>query len=160
MGNRIWVVGASAALLLSGMLFARAAQAPEGAFPPRNMIPPYHSAPPKGPLAPTLPASQFIEPLDAHCYAAAARIKPVLYQLPCYCGCDREVGHTSLLSCYQDAHAVGCATCKMELYYAYLQTRKSKTAAQIRQGIIRGDWKKVDLAKWPGPAAAKSSEKK
>ncbi|HEV2387862.1 MAG TPA: CYCXC family (seleno)protein [Candidatus Acidoferrales bacterium] len=160
MRNRAWVLAASVVLLASGILLAQAAQAPPQGFPPRNIIPAYHPAPPKGRLAPTLPASDFTDPVTAHCYAAAARIKSVLYQLPCYCGCDREDGHTSLLSCYQDRHTAGCATCKMELYYAYQQTRKGRSAAQIRQGIIRGDWKKVDVTKWSGPAPAKSPKSK
>jgi hypothetical protein len=32
-----------------------------------------------------------------------------------------------------------------ELYYSYAQTKKGKTAAQIRQGITKGEWKQVDL---------------
>jgi len=35
--------------------------------------------------------------------------------------------------------------CLKELYYSYAQTKKGKTAAQIRQGIIKGDWKQIDL---------------
>jgi hypothetical protein len=32
-----------------------------------------------------------------------------------------------------------------ELYYTYEQTMLKKTPAQIRAGIIKGDWKSVDL---------------
>ncbi len=32
-----------------------------------------------------------------------------------------------------------------EAYYAYQQTKLKKTPAQIRDGIIRGDWKAIDL---------------
>ena len=32
-----------------------------------------------------------------------------------------------------------------ELYYAYKQHKSGKTARQIRAGIIRGDWKQVEL---------------
>jgi len=32
-----------------------------------------------------------------------------------------------------------------ELYYSYVQAKQRKSPAQIRQGIIRGDWEKVDL---------------
>jgi hypothetical protein len=35
-----------------------------------------------------------------------------------------------------------------EAFYSYEQTRKGKTPAQIREAIIRGDWQKVDLAKY------------
>jgi hypothetical protein len=32
-----------------------------------------------------------------------------------------------------------------ELYYSYAQYEKGKTAKQIRQGIIAGDWRQVNL---------------
>ena len=32
-----------------------------------------------------------------------------------------------------------------ELFYAYEQTKLKKTPAQIRAGIIKGEWKSVDL---------------
>jgi hypothetical protein len=42
-----------------------------------------------------------------------------------------------------------------EDFYAYEQLRKGKTAAQIRTGIIQGDWQSVDLAKYQKPLPAK-----
>ena len=38
-----------------------------------------------------------------------------------------------------------CSTCLKELYYTYQQNEKGKTAAQIRAGIIKGEWKQIDL---------------
>ena len=114
-------------------------------------IPAYHSTAPKGALPPVLPAQNFSDPLTKKAYAYAAKIKPVLYQLPCYCHCDQAVGHTSLLSCYRDQHGAECETCKKELFYAYEQNHRGKTAPQIRAGIIRGEWQKVDLAKYAPP---------
>jgi hypothetical protein len=32
-----------------------------------------------------------------------------------------------------------------ELYYAYSENKKGKTLAQIRSGIISGEWQKIDL---------------
>jgi hypothetical protein len=32
-----------------------------------------------------------------------------------------------------------------ELYYSYLEHKKGKSAAQIRKGIMKGEWKQVDL---------------
>ena len=122
-----------------------------GAESPANSIPAYHPAPPKGPLPATLPAQGFSDPLTKKAYAIAAKIKPVLYQLPCYCRCDRAAGHTSLLSCYGDTHGSECEICKKELFYAYEQHRKGKTPPQIRAGIIHGDWQKVNLAKYAPP---------
>ncbi|MHB8754525.1 MAG: CYCXC family (seleno)protein [Candidatus Acidiferrales bacterium] len=122
-----------------------------GAESPGNSVPAYHPAPPKGPLPATLPAQGFSDPLTKKAYAIAAKIKPVLYQLPCYCRCDRAAGHTSLLSCYGDTHGSECEICKKELFYAYEQHRKGKTPSQIRAGIIHGDWQKVNLAKYAPP---------
>jgi hypothetical protein len=32
-----------------------------------------------------------------------------------------------------------------EVFYAYQMTKQKKTAAQIRKGIIAGEWRQVDL---------------
>ncbi len=32
-----------------------------------------------------------------------------------------------------------------EVYYSYQMTKQHKTEAQIRKGIIAGEWKQVDL---------------
>ena len=83
-------------------------------------------------------------PYQTHAYELASKIENVLYQQPCYCYCDR-MGHKSLHSCFENTHGAECAICLKELYYTYAQHRSGKTAKQIRQGIIRGDWKQVDL---------------
>lgn len=85
-------------------------------------------------------------PYQTHAYELAATIPKVLYQQPCYCYCDRGMGHTSLHSCFSSTHGAQCATCLKELYYAYTMNKQGKTARQIRAGIIKGDWKSVDLA--------------
>jgi len=121
----------------------------------KNDVPAYHANPPSGPLPATLDPKVFPGVLNQNIYALAAKEKAVLYQQPCYCHCDREVGHTSLLDCYVDKHAAVCAVCKMEAVYAYEQTKLGKTPAQIREGIIQGKWKEADLSKYQAPAAAK-----
>ena len=83
-------------------------------------------------------------PYQTHAYELAAKIPKVLYQQPCYCYCDRGMGHTSLHSCFSGTHGAECGTCLKELYTMYKQ---GKTARQIRAGIIKGDWKLVDLDK-------------
>jgi hypothetical protein len=83
-------------------------------------------------------------PYQAHAYELAAKIQKVIYQQPCYCYCDR-MGHKSLHSCFEGTHGAECSVCLKELYYAYQMTMKHKTAAQIRKGIIAGEWKQVDL---------------
>ena len=113
-----------------------------------SIVPAFHSDVPDGPLPTTLGAKQFTEPLVQNAYAIAARIKKTLYQQPCYCHCDRSQGHGSLLDCFVGRHGAGCDTCIREAFYSYEQTRKGKTAAQIRDGIIHGEWEKVNVAKY------------
>lgn len=116
-------------------------------------IPAHHTAPPaKGVKLPAiLPGPErwgpsFQQPVQVRAYEVAEKIPGVLYQQPCYCRCDRSVGHTSLHSCFESAHGAHCATCMQEAFYAYQMTKQKKTPAQIREGIIRGDWAKIDLA--------------
>jgi len=80
---------------------------------------------------------------QTHAYELA-KIPKVIYQQPCYCYCDR-MGHKSLHTCFEGMHGAQCSTCLKELYYSYDQTKKGKTAAQIRQGIMKGEWKQVNL---------------
>jgi hypothetical protein len=153
--KRMLIYSAAALLFLVGMRLGTMAQDRQKPAVSSNPVPAYHVAPPRGRLAPTLPPRDFSQnPVAEHAYAAAAHIEPLLYQLPCYCHCDHELGHTSLLSCYQTRHASECGTCMMEDYYAYEQSRKGKTVRQIRQGIIRGDWQHVNLSKWQKPLPA------
>ena len=115
-------------------------------------VPAYHAAPPPktAKLPPILPKEErggpvFQRDYQDHAYELAAKIPNVIYQLPCYCYCDRTVGHKSLHSCYESTHAAHCAACMKELYFAYAETKKGKTPAQIRAAIIKGDWEKIDL---------------
>jgi hypothetical protein len=77
----------------------------------------------------------------------AAKIPNVIHQQPCYCHCDRAMGHNSLHSCFEGTHGAACSTCMKEAVYAYEQTKKGKTPAQIRTAIEHGDWIDVDLEK-------------
>ncbi len=112
---------------------------------PAWATPAYHSHAPRGPLPATLPPSQFTDPRVQAIYAMAAKIEKVLYQQPCYCRCDRELGHTSLLSCYIGTHASICQVCLMEAAFAYHETQRGRTPAQIRREIMQGAWRKINL---------------
>jgi hypothetical protein len=118
-------------------------------------VPAFHSSVPEGQLPATLSPSQFSEPVAQNAYRLAAHIKKVLYQQPCYCHCDRSQGHGSLLDCFVSKHAAVCGVCEREDFYAYEQSHKGKTAAQIREGIVRGDWQAVDVTKYESPMPAK-----
>jgi len=110
--------------------------------------PAYHSTVPAGALPQTMDPATFRDPVVQNAYAIAAKVKRVLYQQPCYCHCDRSIGHQSLLDCYVGKHASVCDVCMKESFYAYEQTQKKKTAAQIRAGIERGEWQQVDISKY------------
>jgi len=114
-------------------------------------VPAFNAGPPKPgtKLPPILPKealwgenNQY--PFQAHTYELAAKIPTVLHQQPCYCYCDR-MGHNSLHSCFENTHGAQCATCMKEAVYSYTEHKKGKTAKQIREGIIKGDWKQVNL---------------
>ena len=121
------------------------AQQDEGGIPAYNAGPP-----PQGVKLPALLTKADLWGADAqypyqtHAYELASKIPAVLHQQPCYCYCDR-MGHNSLHSCFENTHGAQCSTCLKELYYSYQQHKKGKTAAQIRAGIISGDWKAIDL---------------
>ena len=114
-------------------------------------VPAYHQHPPaKAEKLPPIMGREQLwggndqYPYQSHAYELAAKIQNVIYQQPCYCYCDR-MGHKSLHSCFEGTHGAQCSVCLKELYYAYQMTKQHKTAAQIRKGIIAGEWKQVDL---------------
>ena len=119
--------------------------------PSAESIPAYHPQPPTGTLPATMAPDSFSDPLVQNAYTVAARVKKVLYQQPCYCHCDRSQGHTGLLDCFVSSHGSGCQICIREDLYTYEQSHKGKTPAQIREGIINGDWQSVDISKYQTP---------
>lgn len=90
-----------------------------------------------------------IAPAQIAAYKAAARVSSVAYQMPCYCYCDRNHGHTSLRSCFEGTHGANCGTCMQEVLYTYRQSKKGWSAKMIRNGILQGDYKLVDLQNVP-----------
>ena len=87
-------------------------------------------------LAHSSTGPMFQYPWQKAVYVDAAKIPTVLYQLPCYCRCDRNMGHTSLHSCFEGLHGAECSTCAKEGYYAYQMSLKGKT--------VRGDSRRRD----------------
>ena len=157
------VLAAAAWLAVTSASLGRPQPQPQGPQEPQEDVPhthtagvpAYHKSPPKGALPDTQDPRQFPDAVNQNVYALAARIKKVLYQQPCYCMCDHEYGHQSLLDCYVSTHAAVCSTCRMEAVYAYEQSQKGKSAAEIRKGIINGDWKKVSMAPYNLPASSR-----
>ena len=162
-GNGIWKFLSAAALFgfaLGLVLIPQqaASKGPQGTNPPQSTadesVPAYHAQAPQGPLPATVNPELFPDPVVQNAYTVAAKIKKTLYQQPCYCHCDRSQGHTSLLDCFASKHGAGCNICIYEDFYSYEQSRKGKTAAQIRAGIIKGEWQSVDATKYQKPLPA------
>jgi Protein of unknown function with PCYCGC motif len=117
---------------------------------PADDVPAYNAAPSSKPLPALMSGNQLTGPYFQHSYQVvaykmAAKIPEVLHQEPCYCRCDREMGHNSLHSCFEGTHGASCSTCMREAVYSYQETKKGKTPAQIRAGIERGEWQNIDL---------------
>ncbi|HEY6970581.1 MAG TPA: CYCXC family (seleno)protein [Candidatus Angelobacter sp.] len=137
---------ALAALLCgAGMMQAQFSNQPNG-------VPAFHPAPP--PKAEVLPpvltekqlaAQGMNQPVQIAAYKAVAKAPNVMYQQPCYCYCDRGHGHTSLHSCFESPHGANCGVCMGEALYSYQMSKKGWSPKMIRDGIIRGDWKQMDL---------------
>ena len=151
MRNLFLAVAISTALLAGFGMGVAIVNAQSGAT---EELPAYHANPPALPLPATLDPNTFPDAENQKIYALAAKEKPVLYQQPCYCHCDRSQGHESLLDCFVSKHGAGCETCVREDLYSYEQTHKGKTPTQIRAGIIQGEWQSVDISKYQTPPVA------
>ncbi len=93
------------------------------------------TAPSRASLGPTLAPEKFTG-LTRDAYRAAREIPVTLAQMPCYCYCDRGMGHKSLYSCFEDDHAAHCAVCVNEALLAHKLEKEGKlTTAQIRDRI-------------------------
>ncbi|HEX5703412.1 MAG TPA: CYCXC family (seleno)protein [Pyrinomonadaceae bacterium] len=96
----------------------------------------YETEPPRISLAATLEPEKFIgKTRDA--YRIAREAPQLLAQLPCYCHCDRGLGHKSLHSCYVDDHAAHCAVCVDEVLIAYNLQKRGLSPQQIREEIVK-----------------------
>jgi hypothetical protein len=143
MASGVLVAGMVAAVLVP--ISARPVAQQSGGDEP---VPAYHTQVPAGELPQPMDPAEFANPVVKNSYALAAKVKKVLYQEPCYCHCDRSVGHTSLLDCFTSKHGSGCNICMAEALYSYEQSKKGKTPAQIREGIQKGEWRQIDAAKY------------
>ncbi|HWR14887.1 MAG TPA: CYCXC family (seleno)protein [Terriglobales bacterium] len=96
------------------------------------------------PLPEVLSPDKFDRPLLKRAYAAAARNREIVSQLPCYCWCSR-FGHRSLLDCFVSSHGANCDICIKEVLLAEEMVRKGKPLADIRSAIIRQEYRAVPL---------------
>jgi hypothetical protein len=100
-------------------------------------VPAFFEKPPsRASLGPTLEPAKFTG-LVREAYSAVREIPQTIAQMPCYCHCDRGMGHKSLYSCFEDDHASHCAVCVNEALLALkLEKEQKLTPAQIRDRIV------------------------
>jgi lipoate synthase len=97
----------------------------------------------------TLNPSKFADNQRAFAaYTIAGRIKKTLSQVPCQCGCEKEQKHKNLLDCFASKHGAICGICQQEAIFCYLEHGKHKNPAQIRNAIVAGMARKIDVAKF------------
>jgi hypothetical protein len=68
-------------------------------------------------------------------YEVAERDPALLAQLHCYCGCDKTLGHKSLLDCFRDTHGSTCAICCGEAIDAEAMASRGMPIEQIRDAL-------------------------
>ncbi|HSP28823.1 MAG TPA: PCYCGC motif-containing (lipo)protein, partial [Ilumatobacteraceae bacterium] len=76
-------------------------------------------------------------------YEFAAANRDVYDAVPCYCGCEKSIGHRNLTDCFVrsdgtgwDAHAAGCAVCIDESITVRRLMADGADAPTIRDSII------------------------
>jgi hypothetical protein len=86
--------------------------------------------------AKVLPASLFgADERLVRAYTAARTMPEVLDGLYCYCHCREDMGHVSLLTCYESEHAASCDICLTEATMAAQMHGQGATLEEIRRAI-------------------------
>ncbi len=109
--------------------------APANTVGPQPIPAHYEQTPSLRELRATLPPESFTGKVR-EAYQAVREIPQTIAQMPCYCHCDRSIGHKSLHSCFEDDHAANCATCIGEALAAYEMSKQGLSPEQIRERII------------------------
>jgi hypothetical protein len=68
-------------------------------------------------------------------YAAAKRYAGVIDQLYCHCKCKENIGHRSLLECFESDHGSMCDVCMTEALIAARMTEAGRTPREIQKAI-------------------------
>jgi len=70
-------------------------------------------------------------------YREVAQVPGAVDGIYCYCHCIENMGHTSLLTCFESDHAAGCDVCLSEGDMVYRMTQQGRSLDQVRQAIDR-----------------------
>jgi hypothetical protein len=154
-GTKLWIGLALLLVAAAAILVARKAWETQPAAPaheavtrmppsstmpqsttPSHNVPAHFNAPPAASeLGPVLASAQFTGK-TREAYEAVTQIPATIAQMPCYCHCDRGMGHKSLHSCFEDDHAAHCAVCIDEALMVYRLQKEGLSATEIRDRII------------------------
>jgi len=74
-------------------------------------------------------------PRVATTYRHTAQIAELVDGVYCYCRCERNAGHYSLLDCFRTDHAAGCDICLGEAALAYRMSRQGASLDAIRSAV-------------------------
>jgi hypothetical protein len=77
----------------------------------------------------------------AKAYQIARQYRDLLDVIYCYCYCERNLGHKSLLTCYVDRHAANCDICMDQAIYAASLYDKGFDMVQVRTAVDKKFWK-------------------
>jgi len=121
-----WVVAGTAVVAIAAILVVTH---PLGAG--------HHPAPRTGVTgAKVLPASMFGEDERlVRAYTAARTMPEVFDGLYCYCHCKEDMGHVSLLTCFESEHAASCDICLGEAAMAAQMHGQGAGLEEIRRAI-------------------------
>ncbi|NOZ03495.1 MAG: hypothetical protein GXO92_02680 [FCB group bacterium] len=67
----------------------------------------------------------------ARAYEVAREIPEILDKIYCYCECQENIGHKSLLTCFVDRHGSRCGICLNEALIAYDLYKKGDPVEDI-----------------------------
>jgi Protein of unknown function with PCYCGC motif len=132
LGIVVGIIAMGGLIAVSAKMFHRMSTPSEQ---PDTSVPFYQSAAPKT-LPSVLPARLFSRPDVQEAYKAASRSPAVFAQMPCYCRCDRALGHKGLLACFNTEHGARCSTCVAEALFVKRELAQGKTVDEIRRAII------------------------
>ncbi|MDH3974255.1 MAG: PCYCGC domain-containing protein [Deltaproteobacteria bacterium] len=83
-----------------------------------------------GEKRPTMSPAYFVGK-TAKAYKAAKEIPQVLDKIYCYCKCQHNFGHKSLLTCFTDKHGAECGICMDEAIMAHDLHKKGYSTEEI-----------------------------
>jgi len=119
------------AALVLGVGFLAYASKPGGAG--------HHPTPRSGVTAENvIPAVRYASvPRIEKVYREVSRVPEAVDGVYCYCHCMENMGHYSLLTCFESDHAAGCDVCLSEGDLVYRMTQQGRSLDQVRQAIDR-----------------------